>query len=328
MERKIRARIIGTGSYTPPQVMTNADFERIVETSDEWITTRTGIKERRIANGVATSDMAVAASRAALDMARVANEDIEMVILATVTPDYRLPSAACVVQEKMNFPNAAAFDVVAACAGFINGLSIASSYIENGNIKKALVIGVEKLSAFTNYKDRNTCVLFGDAAGAVVVSAEEGESGVLSSYIKSDGKYRTLLWAEIGGSLNPYTESYEYDGRDKIMMNGSDVFKIAVKEMGNAAVKVIENAGLKASDISLIVPHQANIRIVEALAKRLKLDMDKVFLNIEKYGNTSAASVPLALDQANRTGRLKQGDYIVMVAFGGGLTWGASLVRW
>ncbi len=308
--------------------MTNADFERIVETSDEWITTRTGIKERRIANGVATSDMAVAASRAALDMAKVRNEDIEMVILATVTPDYRLPSAACVVQEKMDFPNAAAFDVVAACAGFINGLSIASSFIENGKIKKALVIGVEKLSAFTNYKDRNTCVLFGDAAGAVVVSAEEGDSGVISTYIRSDGKYRTLLWAEIGGSLHPYTESYDYDGRDKIMMNGSDVFKIAVKEMGNATLKVIEDAGLQPSDISLVVPHQANIRIVEALAKRLKIDMNKVFLNIEKYGNTSAASVPLALDEANRTGRIKTGDNIVMVAFGGGLTWGASLVKW
>jgi 3-oxoacyl-[acyl-carrier-protein] synthase-3 len=308
--------------------MTNADFERIVETSDDWITTRTGIKERRIANGMATSDMAVAACRAALDMAKVPHEDIEMVIVATVTPDYRLPSAACVVQEKMNFPNAAAFDVVAACAGFINGLSIVSSYIESGTIKKALVVGVEKLSSFTNYKDRNTCVLFGDAAGAVVVSAEEGESGVLGSYIKSEGKYRTLLWAEVGGSLNPYTESYDYDGRDKIMMNGSDVFKIAVKEMGNAAVKVIEKAGLKSSDISLIVPHQANIRIVEAVAKRLKVDMSKVYLNIEKYGNTSAASVPLALDEANRTGRIKTGDYIVMVAFGGGLTWGASLVRW
>ncbi len=308
--------------------MTNADFERIVETSDEWITTRTGIKERRIANGMATSDMAVAASRAALDMAGVRNEDIEMVILATVTPDYRLPSAACVVQEKMDFPNAAAFDVVAACAGFINGLSIASSFIENGKIKKALVIGVEKLSAFTNYKDRNTCVLFGDAAGAVVVSAEAGESGVIGSYIKSEGKYRTLLWAEVGGSLYPYTEGFEYDGRDKIMMNGSDVFKIAVKEMGNATIKVIEEAGLKPSDISLVVPHQANIRIVEALAKRLKIDMKKVFLNIDKYGNTSAASVPLALDEANRTGRIKPGDYIVMVAFGGGLTWGASLVRW
>ncbi len=308
--------------------MTNADFERIVETSDEWITTRTGIKERRIANGMATSDMAVAASRAALDMAQVRNEDIEMVILATVTPDYRLPSAACVVQEKMDFPNAAAFDVVAACAGFINGLSIASSYIENGKIKKALVIGVEKLSAFTNYKDRNTCVLFGDAAGAVVVSAEEGESGVIGSYIKSEGKYRTLLWAEVGGSLNPYTEGYDYDGRDKIMMNGSDVFKIAVKEMGNSTMKVIEDAGLRPSDISLVLPHQANIRIVEALAKKLKIDMSRVFLNIEKYGNTSAASVPLALDEANRAGLIKTGDYIVMVAFGGGLTWGASLVRW
>jgi len=308
--------------------MTNADFEKIVNTSDEWITTRTGIKERRIANGLATSDMAVAAARAAIEMARVRHDEIEMVILGTVTPDYRLPSAACVVQEKMNFPNAAAFDVVAACAGFINGLSIASSYIENKILKKALVIGVEKLSSFANYKDRNTCVLFGDAAGAVVVSAEEGESGVISTYIKSDGKYRTLLWAEVGGCVNPYSQSFDFDGRDKIIMNGSDVFKIAVKEMGNATIKVIEDAGLTPADIALVVPHQANIRIVEALAKRLKISMDKVFLNIEKYGNTSAASVPLALDQANRTGRLKSGDYIVMVAFGGGLTWGASLVRW
>lgn len=308
--------------------MTNADFEKIVDTSDEWITTRTGIKERRIANGLATSDMAVAASRAALEMSGVKNDDIEMVILATVTPDYRLPSAACVVQEKMGFPNAAAFDVVAACAGFINGLSIASSFIENGSIKKALVIGVEKLSAFTNYKDRNTCVLFGDAAGAVVVSAEESDSGVIGTYIKSNGKYRTLLWAEVGGVVNPYTEGFAYDGRDKIMMNGSDVFKIAVREMGNATMKVIEDAGLTPDDITMVVPHQANIRIVEALARRLKISMDKVFLNIGKYGNTSAASVPLALDEANRSGRIKSGDNIVMVAFGGGLTWGASLVRW
>jgi len=308
--------------------MTNADFEKIVETSDEWITTRTGIKERRIANGMATSDMAVAASRAAIEMANVSHDDIEMVILATVTPDYRLPSAACVVQEKMNFPNAAAFDIVAACAGFINGLSIVSSYIETNKIKKALVVGVEKLSAFTNYKDRNTCVLFGDAAGAVVVSGEEGESGIIGTYIKSEGKYRTLLWAEVGGVVNPYTEGYDYDGRDKIMMNGSDVFKIAVKEMGNATVKVIQDAGLQPSDIALVVPHQANIRIIEALAKRLKIDMNKVYLNIDRFGNTSAASVPLALDEANRAGRIKSGDYIVMVAFGGGLTWGASLVRW
>ena len=308
--------------------MTNADFEKIVDTSDEWITSRTGIKERRIANGMTTSDMAVEAATSALKMAGTDKDEIEMLILATVTPDYRLPSAACVVQEKMELNNAGAFDVVAACTGFINALSIASSYIENGKIKKALVVGVEKLSSFTNYKDRDTCVLFGDAAGAVVVSAEEGDRGVLNSFIKSDGRYRKLLWSEVGGAAHPYTESFDFNGNDKIMMNGSDIFKIAVKEMGNATLKVIEDAGLTADDIALVVPHQANVRIIEALAKRINISMDKVFLNIEKYGNTSAASVPLALDEANREGRIKDGDYLVMVAFGGGLIWGASLVKW
>jgi 3-oxoacyl-[acyl-carrier-protein] synthase-3 len=308
--------------------MTNADFEKIVDTSDEWITTRTGIKERRIANGMATSDMAVQAANRALEMSGTDKDEIEMLILGTVTPDYRLPSVACIVQEKIGLRNAGAFDVVSACTGFINALSIASSYIENGSIKKALVIGVEKLSAITNYKDRNTCVLFGDAAGAVVVSAEEGERGVLNSFIKSDGRYQKLLWTEVGGVAKPYSEGFDFNGDDKILMNGSDVFKIAVKEMGNATVKVIKDAGLTIDDIAMIVPHQANIRIIEALAKRLKISMDKVFLNIEKYGNTSSASVPLALDEANREGRIKEGDYLVMVAFGGGLIWGASLVKW
>ncbi|MCH8027622.1 MAG: ketoacyl-ACP synthase III [candidate division Zixibacteria bacterium] len=328
MEKKIRARITGTGSFAPPQVMTNADLEKIVDTSDEWIASRTGIRERRIANGMVTSDLAVIAATNALEMAGTGKDEIEMLILGTVTPDYRLPSAACVVQEKMGLNNAGAFDVVAACTGFINALSIASSYIENGNIKKALVIGVEKLSTFTNYKDRNTCVIFGDGAGAVVVSAEEGDRGIINSFIKSDGRYLKLLWSEVGGAANPYSESFDFNGTDKIMMNGSDIFKIAVKEMSNATLKVINDAGLTVDDIAIVVPHQANIRIIEALAKRIKISMDKVFLNIAKYGNTSAASVPLALDEANREGRIKDGDYVVMVAFGGGLIWGATLVKW
>lgn len=309
--------------------MTNADFEKIVDTSDEWIVSRTGIRERRIAgNGTMCSDMAVEACRNALEMAKCSVDKIDLLILGTVTPDYRLPSTACVVQEKMGLPNAACYDIVAACAGFINGLHVATCQIEAGRAKKALVVGVEKLSSFTNYGDRNTCVLFGDAAGAAVVSAEDSEAGVISTFMRSNGSMRELLWAEVGGAVKPYTSDYAYDGRDKIMMNGSDVFKIAVREMARACEQVISDAGIKPSDIALIVPHQANIRIIEALAKRLKVGLDKVFINIEKYGNTSSASVPLALDEANRSGRLKPGDYVLMVAFGGGLIWGSALVRW
>ncbi|UCE25956.1 MAG: ketoacyl-ACP synthase III [Candidatus Zixiibacteriota bacterium] len=325
----MRAKIIGTGSYVPPDILTNADFEKMVDTSDEWIVTRTGIRERHIAsNGCHSSDMAVAASKQALEMAGCSGDEIDLLIVGTVTPDYRLPSTACVIQEKMHLPNAVGFDIVAACTGFINGLSIAAPLIEVGRYSKALVIGVEKLSSFTNYADRNTCVLFGDAAGAAVVSREEGEGGVLSTFMKSDGNMRELLWAEVGGTVNPYSPDFSFDGRDKILMNGSDVFKVAVKEMGRAAQNVLDEAGLKPSDIAMIIPHQANIRIIDALAKRLKVDPEKVYINIDKYGNTSAASVPLALDQANRAGKIKPGDNVLMVAFGGGLIWGAALVRW
>jgi len=309
--------------------MTNADFERIVDTSDEWIVTRTGIRERHIADSsMVCSDMAAAACRNALEMANCSNDEIDLLIIGTVTPDYRLPSTACVVQQKMSLPNAACYDIVAACAGFINGLHVATCQIEAGRIKKALVVGVEKLSSFTNYKDRNTCVLFGDAAGAAVLSAEDSESGILTTFLGSNGSMRELLWAEVGGAVNPYTSDFTFDGRDKILMNGSDVFKIAVKEMARACENVIHDAGIKPSDIALVVPHQANIRIIEALGKRLKVDKDRVFINIEKYGNTSSASVPLALDEANRSGRLKPGDYVLMVAFGGGLVWGSVLARW
>ena len=301
----------------------------MVETSDEWIISRTGIKERRIADSnTATSDLAVKAARGALEMSGVANDDIDLLILATVTPDYRLPSTACIVQQKLGLPHAAAFDIVAACAGYINGLSIASSYIESGMYKYILVIGVEKLSSITNYNDRNTCVLFGDGAGATVVGPSSNGSGVLSAFVRSDGNLSQLLWMEVGGTVNPFDENNLSGGRDKVSMNGSDVFKVAVREMGRASEVALEKAGLTADDIALVLPHQANIRIIEALAKRLGIPMEKIYLNIEKYGNTSAASVPLALDEANREGRIKPGDNLLMVAFGGGLTWGAAVVRW
>lgn len=323
------ARIIGTGSFVPPRRMTNADFEKIVDTSDEWIRTRTGIKERRVADAdTHTSDMAAAALRNALDMAGCSADDIEVLILGTVTPDYRVPSTACIVQEKVGLKNAVAYDIAAACTSFINGLTIARSYIESGLHKKVAVIGVEKLTSITNYKDRNTCVLFGDAAGAAIVAADNGDRGLLSTVMKSDGSMKEWLWIPTGGTVTPYTKDFEYDGSDKLYMNGSEVFKVAVRQMCNAALRAIEKAGLDRSDISLVIPHQANVRIVEALAKRLKVGMDKVVLNIENYGNTSAASVPLALDEANRAGRLKEGDIVLMVAFGGGMIWGSALMRW
>jgi len=309
--------------------MTNADFEKLVDTSDEWIVSRTGIRERRIAaDDMTSADMAMEAARRAMDMAGCTHEDIDLIISGTVTPDYRLPSNSCVMQEKMGFPNAVAFDVVAACAGFINGMSIADSYISSGAHRRALVIGTEKLSYFTNYKDRNTCVLFGDGAGAVVLEPCDSGSGVLSTFMKSNGSMRSWLWSKVGGSRNPYMADFAFDGSDKIQMAGSEIFKVAVKEMSNAAATVIKDAGISSDDVSLFVPHQANIRIVEAMAKRLHLGMDRVFLNIHKYGNTSSASVPLALDEANREGRIKPGDYVVMVAFGGGLIWGSALVKW
>ncbi len=309
--------------------MTNADFERLVDTTDEWIVTRTGIRERRIADAaIATSDMAVEACRAAMAMAQAGPEDIDLVITGTVTPDYRLPSTSCVIQEKMGLVNAAAFDVVSACTGFINGLSVAKALIETGRHHRALVVGAEKLSSIVNYADRATCVLFGDGAGAAVVEATDTNRGVLSTYLKSDGRMREWLWIEAGGTVKPYTPEFAWDGSDKVRMNGTDVFKVAVREMAKAALTVLAEAGLKPEDVSLFVPHQANLRIIEALAKRLDLAPEKLYLNLERYGNTSAASVPIALDEANRAGRIREGDHVLMVAFGGGLIWGAALVRW
>ena len=329
MKTKQRARSIGTGSYLPPGRLTNTDLERMLNTSDEWIYSHTGIRERRIAgDDCATSDMAIEAIRQALDMSRCLPVEIDLIIAGTSTPDYRMPSTACVIQEKLRLPNAGAFDVVSACTGFLNGLAVARSFIEAGVYKNIVVVGSEKLSSVTNYEDRNTCVLFGDGAGAVVVTTDNDGHGVLSSFIKSNGTKRKLLWIPVGGVENPYTSDFPYDGSDKLCMNGPDLYRLAVREMYNASVKVVDDAGLVLEDISLIVPHQANIRIIQGVAKRLKVSMDKVVVNIDKYGNTSSASIPIALDEANRAGRLKAGDLVLMVAFGSGLIWGATVVRW
>ncbi len=309
--------------------MTNFDLEKIVDTSDQWIVERTGIRERRIADDtISCADMATEAARNAMAMANCAPEDVDMIIDATVTPDYTLPSNGCLIQENLGLVNAVAFDVVAACTGFINGLTIARGFIESGMHKKIVVIGSEKLSSFTNWKDRTTCVLFGDAAGAVVLEPSTDGSGVISTFMRSDGRMRPWLCSKVGGNKYPYTPDFAYDGSDKIYMSGTDVFKVAVKEMGRAALKVIEDAGYKPEDVSLFIPHQANMRIIESLMKRLNLNPNKVMINIEKYGNTSSASVPLALDEANRSGRIKSGDLVLMVAFGGGMIWGSALVRW
>lgn len=301
----------------------------MVETSDEWIKSRTGIVERRVSKPEdEASDMAVAAARQAMNMAQAAPEDIDLILVATVTPDYRLPSQACIVQKKMGMKNAAAMDIAAACAGFLNGISIADAYIKSGQFRKILVIGVEKLSSITDYKDRNTCVLFGDGAGAVIIEPTEDERGILSTFLKSDGRFAELLWIPDGGSKYPYQSLNGSDPRVYIKMNGSEIFKHAVRMMGDASLKVLADAGLKGEDVTLMVPHQANIRIIESTAKRVGIPMEKVYLNIAYYGNTSAASVPLALDEALRNGKVKDNDIILMAAFGGGLTWSAAVVRW
>jgi 3-oxoacyl-[acyl-carrier-protein] synthase III len=309
--------------------MTNPDFEKIVDTSDEWITTRTGIKERHVCQNESNSDMALAASRQALEMAGVDPAEIDLILVATVTPDYRLPSAACIVQQKLGLVNAAATDIVAACAGFLYGLSTAEVFIRSGKYKKVLVIGVERLSSITDYTDRNTCILFGDGAGAVVLVPTEDDSGVLSTFMKSDGRLAELLWIPDGGSNNPL-QSID---RDKslqvfIKMNGSEVFKHAVRQMVDSCQRVLDEAGLTTKDVDWLIAHQANYRILTSTAKRLGIPMEKVYVNIERYGNTSSASVPIAINEAYQTGKIKKGNLILMTAIGGGLAWAAAAYRW
>jgi len=309
--------IIGTGSYTPEKILTNEDLSRMVDTSDEWITTRTGIKERRIAaKDETTSDMAAKAALKAIEQAQVSPEEIDLILVATATPDMIFPATACFVQKKIGAKNAACLDVSAACAGFLFGVEIAQQFITSGTYDTVLVIGADKLTSITNWTDRNTCVLFGDGAGAAVLGHRGSAHGVISTNMGSDGEYTDILFMPGGGS------------KQTIHMSGKEVYKQAVTAMLAAARKAIDQAGLTVADIACVIPHQANLRIIEAIGERLGIPREKVFVNVDRYGNTSAAAVAIALDEANRSGRIKSGDYVLMVVFGGGLTWASTIVEW
>ncbi|MEW6557599.1 MAG: beta-ketoacyl-ACP synthase III [Elusimicrobiota bacterium] len=320
--------IIGIGSYLPEKILTNADLEKMVETTDEWITTRTGIKERRIAADTeATSDLAIHAAKRALKKANITPDEIDAIIVATITPDMLFPSTACFVQKWLAAKNACAFDIAAACSGFIYGIAMARDLIRCDSYKTILVIGAETLTKITDWQDRNTCVLLGDGAGAVVLKKTDSSSDILSTYLGADGNLGDLLYIPGGGSRNPATHKTVDDRLHFMKMEGNKLFKIAVRAMADSARKAIELAGITCDDVKLIIPHQANVRIVEAVAKQLNVPMEKVFLNIQKYGNTSAATTPIALEEAIYEGKVKKGDIVVLVAFGGGLTWGATVIK-
>lgn len=320
--------IIGVGEYLPKKVVTNADLEKMVDTSDEWITTRTGIRERRvIAKSEATSDLAAKAAREALENAGLKPADIELIIVATVTPDMQFPATACFLQQQIGAKAAVCFDISAACAGFVYAIDIASQFIARGAYKNALVIGAEAMSTIVDWKDRNTCVLFGDGAGAVVL-AEARSGGILSSYLGSDGAKTDLIKVPGGGSRHPVSKEIIDHRLPYIKMEGSEVFKLAVTTMTEAAQVALKRANLGCQDIHLVIPHQANIRIILAMAKKLNLPEEKIYLNIEKYGNMSSASTATALCEAVKEGRVKKGDIVLLVAFGAGLVWGATVIKW
>lgn len=321
--------IVGTGSYVPEKILTNDDLSRMVDTSDEWITTRTGIKERRIAaEGEQTSDMATKAALKALEQAKIAPIDVDLILVATATPDMLFPATACFVQKKIGAKKAACLDISAACAGFLFGIEIAQQFITSHTHEVVLVIGAEKLTSITNWTDRNTCVLFGDGAGAAVLKHRGSAHGVISTHIGSDGQFTDILFMPGGGSRCPITAENAHLHLNTIHMTGKEVYKQAVTAMVAASQKVLTDAGLTADDIACVIPHQANLRIIEGIADRLKISLDRFYVNLDKYGNTSAAAVAMALDEANRSGRIKQGDYVLMVVFGGGLTWASTIIEW
>lgn len=323
------SKIIGTGSFTPEGVRTNLDLEKIVNTSDEWIITRTGIKERRIVpDGMVTSDMAVIAARKAMAEAKVKAEDLDLIICATTTPDMTFPSTGCFIQDKLGAYQAAAFDVIAVCSGFLYALSVADQYLRSRTYEKILVVGAECLSKITDLTDRGTCILFGDAAGAVVMEPTTGESRVLSTHLFSNGSYWELLQMPGGGSKNPASYASVDQRLHFIKMNGNETFKVAVRALEQACRQTLLKNNVSAEEVKILIPHQANLRIIQAVAGRLSFPMEKVFINIHKYGNTSAASVPLALDEARQEGRIQRGDLVLLTAFGGGFVWGSALIRW
>ncbi|MGF9695520.1 beta-ketoacyl-ACP synthase III [Paenibacillus sp. MABNR03] len=321
--------VIGTGKYVPEKILTNSDLEKMVDTNDEWIVSRTGIKERHIAApDQATSDLAYEAAIKALESAGMTGSDLDLIIVATITPDSAFPSTACILQDKLGAKGAAAFDLSAACSGFVYGLATATSFIQSGMYNNALVIGADCLSRITDYTDRNTCVLFGDGAGAVVVGEVPEGRGFKSFDLGAEGAGGGLLQLEGGGSRLPASAETVENKKHYIYMNGREVFKFAVRVMGTATDEVLRKAGLGRTDVDLFVPHQANIRIIQSAMQRLELPEEKVVVNVDKYANTSAASIPLALVEAAEEGRMKAGDTILMVGFGGGLTWGASVLVW
>ncbi|MCF7755240.1 beta-ketoacyl-ACP synthase III [Paenibacillus amylolyticus] len=321
--------VIGTGKYVPEKILTNSDLEKMVDTNDEWIVSRTGIKERHIAApDQATSDLAYEAAIKALESAGMTGSDLDLIIVATITPDSSFPSTACILQDKLGAKGAAAFDLSAACSGFVYGLASATSFIQSGMYNNALVIGADCLSRITDYTDRNTCVLFGDGAGAVVVGEVPEGRGFKAFDLGAEGSGGSLLQMEGGGSRLPASAETVENKKHYIYMNGREVFKFAVRVMGTATIEVLRKAGMERTDVDLFVPHQANIRIIQSAMQRLELPEEKVVVNVDKYANTSAASIPLALVEAAEEGRMKAGDTVLMVGFGGGLTWGASVLVW
>lgn len=330
MNEKIKAGFLGTGSYLPDKIMTNKDLEKIVETSDEWIVTRTGIKERRVAaEGQFTSDMAAEAGKKALAAAGLKPSDLDLILVATITPDMPTPATACFVQSKLGAPQAAAFDVSAACSGFVYGLSIAKAFVESGVYKNILLIGAEKLTTFIDWKDRGTCVLFGDGAGAAIIGPiRDGNHEILSTYMSANGNEADLLKIPGGGCRMPSSLHTVEQRLHTLKMEGKEIFKIAVRVMSEAALEAMKRAGITLDQVSLLIAHQANGRIIQAIGERLEIPSEKVFMNLDRVGNTSAASVGIALDEAVSTGRIKKGDYVVLVAFGAGTTLASSVVRW
>ncbi len=324
------ARIIGTGSYVPQRVLTNADLEKLVDTSDEWIVTRTGISERHVASDEeATSDLAYHAAQAALASAGVDAADLDMILVATATPDMFFPSTACILQDRLGARRSGGLDISAACSGFIYGLAMANGLIRAGTARTVLLLGAETLTKVVNWQDRNTCVLFGDGAGAVVLRADDGDRGVLSVHLYADGSKGPLLILPGGGSRHPMSQAALDAGLAKIQMNsGNEVFKLAVRAMEDAALTALKQNGYDVADVDFIITHQANMRIISALGQRLGLPDHKVVANLKRVGNTSAASIPLALDEAVRDGRVQAGHLVLLCAFGGGLTWASSLIRW
>jgi len=326
----VRAKISGIGHYVPEQVLTNKDLEKIVETTDEWIMSRTGIQERRIlGEGKGSSFMGALAAKVALENAGVTPEEIELIVVATVTPDMFFPSTACLIQHEIGAKNAWGVDVNGACTGFVYAVAMGAQFIESGRYRKVLVVGADKMSAITDYTDRNTCVLFGDAAGAVVLEpSEDPNLGIIDYILKSDGSGQNFLYMKGGGSLHPATHETIDKKLHYIYQDGRTVFKFAVTGMADITEEIVKKHNLKGADVKLFIPHQANLRIIDAAAQRVKLSPEQVLINIEKYGNTTAATIPLGLSEAYLDGKLKKGDIVVFAAFGAGFTWGSMLIRW